>query len=212
MKLTRPKIPAKLEQATLEDLLDGDLESVRLSDVDGTAIEVLAGDWDSVEIERLVLLQAQLLRLTVRDVSVKQSDLSSALLPDAAFNRGEFVNCRMTGVDFSKATLHDVVFRGCKLDIANFRFADIRRAKFIDCTLVETDFLGAMLHDVIFESCTLTKTVFDRVRCKQVDLRTSQLDEISGWGSLKGVTIDAAQLAAIAPYLAHELGIIVRET
>ena len=77
-------------------------------------------------------------------------------------------------------------------------------------SVVESDFLSAILHDVQFESCTLEKTIFDQVKCKQVDLRSSELLELSGWSSLRGAIIDSVQLAAIAPYLAQELGISIR--
>jgi uncharacterized protein YjbI with pentapeptide repeats len=210
MKLSRPVIPAQLADGALNDVLEGEIDGLHLLDIDATKRTVLAMDIESSVFEKVVFLQAQLLRMTARDVVFRQSDLSSTSIADGVVNRGEFANCRMTGVDFSKATLHDVTFRGCKLDMANFRFADIRRAKFIDCTLVETDFLGATLHDVTFESCTLEKTVFERTKCKQVDLRTSDLIEIVGWSALRGATIDHAQLAAVAPYLAHELGVLVK--
>lgn len=208
MKLSRPIIPPLLENGTLADISEGSLEQVQLTG-DATKYNVQALEIDGVLFDRMSLLQAQLPRIVARDFVAKQSDFSSTLMADGAFNRAEFSHCRMSGVDFSKTSLHDVIFRGCKLDIANFRFADIRRVKFVDCTLSETDFLGATLHDVVFESCVLEKTIFDKVKCKQVDLRTSQLVDISGWGSLKGVIIDDIQLMSVAPYLAHELGLSV---
>jgi len=116
----------------------------------------------------------------------------------------------MTGGDLSRSTLHDITFRGCKLDMANFRFADLRRVHFIECSFVESDFLSATLYDVRFESCMLEKTVFEQAKCRQVDLRSSDLYEISGWSSLRGAVIDGVQLASVAPYLAQELGISIR--
>ena len=209
MKLSRPRIPAQLTDGSLKLLLEGDLEEVRIYDVDATKVDISAPGFDSVVLEKVSFLQAQLPRISARDLQAKQSDFSSSVLTNGSINRAEFVNCRMTGIDFSKSNLHDVVFRGCKLDMANFRFADLRRVQCIDCTLVETDFLGATLHDVDFQGCMLKKTIFDRVQCRQVDLRGSQLIEISGWGSLKGAVIDDLQLVTIAPYLAHELGLKV---
>lgn len=210
MKLSRPRIPARLAEGSLELLLEGDLEEVRIYGVDATKVAIAAPGFDSVVLEKVGFLQAQLLRINAKDLQVKQSDFSSSALTDGSINRAEFTNCRMTGVDFNKTNLHDVIFRGCKLDMANFRFADLRRVQFVDCTLVETDFLGTTLQDVDFQSCVLEKTVFDRTQCKQVDLRSSQLVEISGWGSMKGVIIDDSQLISAAPCLAHELGISVR--
>lgn len=209
MKLSRPIVPLQLEKGIVADLHDGEVEAARFVDVDLSKLNVSALSIDGVVFEKVSFLQTQLLRMVAKDIIIRQSDLSSTAMTDAAINRAEFVNCRMTGVDFSKAQLHDVVFRGCKLDLANFRFADIRRAKFIDCTFVETDFLGATLYDVSFETCTFEKTIFDQAKCKQVDLRTSYLGEISGWGSLKGTTIDNAQLVSVAAYLAREVGVIV---
>ena len=209
MKLSRPIIPPVLEDGSLADLSEGTLEQVQLTG-DATKYNVQALEIDSVIFDRMSLLQAQLPRITARDFIAKQTDFSSTSMTDGAFNRTEFINCRMSGADFGKTSLHDVVFRGCKLDMANMRFTDIRRAKFVDCTLVEADFLGATMQDVVFESCVLERTIFDRVKCKRVDLRTSQLIEISGWGSLKGAIIDDIQLMSVAPYLAHELGIAVK--
>lgn len=210
MKLARPQIPRQLEDGSLELLIEGDLEAVKLYDIDAAKANISALGIDGVVIEKVTFLQAQLLRIGAKDLQVRQSDFSSAALTDGSINRAEFTSCRMTGVDFSKTSLHDIVFRGCKLDMANFRFADLRRVQFTDCTLVETDFLEATLHDVSFQSCTLEKTVFDQAQCKKVDLRTSQLTEMSGWGSIRGVIIDDLQLITAAPYLAKELGIIVQ--
>ncbi|HEX6416748.1 MAG TPA: pentapeptide repeat-containing protein, partial [Candidatus Saccharimonadales bacterium] len=140
----------------------------------------------------------------------KGSDFSGANISSGGLNRAEFANCRLGGTDFNTTSLHDVTFRGCKLDMANFRAGDLRRVVFIDCTLIEADFIGAQLHDVSFESCTLERVAFAQAKCKNVDFRTSELYELSGWSSLKGSTIDQVQLASAAPYLAHELGITIK--
>jgi uncharacterized protein YjbI with pentapeptide repeats len=210
MKLARPRIPTQLEDGSYTLLAEGALEGMKLDAIDATKCNIPALDLDGVMIEKTIFLQSQLLRISARDVVAKQSDFSSTVMTDGAINRAEFSHCRMTGVDFNKSSLHDVIFRGCKLDMANLRFADLRRVQFIDCTLVETDFLGATLYEVTFESCVIEKTIFNRVQCKQVDFRTSQLIELSGWGSLKGVIIDNVQLMEVAPYLANELGLRVQ--
>lgn len=210
MKISSPQIAVKLEEIGVGALQDGDVEDALLRNIDATNCLVTGLEARSIRFEKVTFTAAQFERLHARDVSAWQTDFSAANLSGGALNRCEFTNCRMTGADFNKTPLHDVMFRGCKLDMANFRFADIRRARFVDCTLVETDFLGAVLYDVMFESCTLEKTIFDQAKCKQVDLRTSELHEISGWMSLKGATIDAAQLTAVAPYLAQALGMLVK--
>lgn len=212
MKIAKPILPIKLEDISLEDFQDGDIETALLQDADATNIHIVDLQISEVAFERNVLTSAQLERASIRDFTAKQCDFSAAHITNGNVNRAEFNSNRMPAVDFNKTTLHDVTFKGCKLDMANFRFSDLRRVKFTDCTFTESDFLGATLHDVSFESCTLEKTVFDQAKCKFVDLRTSDLIEISGWMSLKGATIDSVQLANVAPYLANELGLTIRNT
>ncbi len=211
MKLALPQIPAQLETGSLEQLLSGDdLEAVAFRDVAAAARNIAALDIEGVVMEKVSLMQAQLLRISARDWRVDKCDLSSASLADGSVSRAEFGSCRMTGLDCSKMTLRDVVFRGCKLDLANFRYARLQRVQFVDCTLVETDFLGAALHDVAFQACVLEKTVFEQAKCTQVDLRSSELGELVGWSSLKGAAIDGLQLVTVAPYLAQTLGLVVK--
>ncbi|HET8884197.1 MAG TPA: pentapeptide repeat-containing protein [Candidatus Saccharimonadales bacterium] len=213
MKIAAPKLPVQLDDSTVAVMMnDGELEEVRLHDEEATNCNVAALDLNSVLIEKVQFIGAHFSRVTMRDVLARAGDFSSAHLDNGMVVRVEFVNCRMTGVDFSRTSLHDVVFRGCKLDMANFRFSDLRRVQFIDCTLVETDFMNAKLASVEFQSSVLEKTIFSQAVCKQVDLRSSQLVDIVGWRDLKGAVIDGAQLAMAAPYLAQELGLIVRNT
>jgi uncharacterized protein YjbI with pentapeptide repeats len=210
MKISAPRIATVLENGSLDDLLSGDLEDIRLSSIDATNQPVTSLEISSVMLEKMTLTATQFERINVRDLAAKQCDFSASMMAGGAINRATFTGCRMTGVDFNKTDLHDVTFTSCKLDMANFRFADLRRVAFIDCTLTETDFIGATMYDVSFQDCTLERTVFEQAKCKQVDLRGSQLSELIGWRSLKGAIIDDLQLVTAAPYLAHELGIIVK--
>jgi len=211
MKVAQPRISQELTSAHMSDLVeDNELENAEIIEQDGVGLALPGLQVDGVVFDKVQLTATQFERLNVRDIIMKRSELSSSSFSNSSMNRALFDNCRMTGANFSRSTLHDVTFRGCKLDMANFRFADLRRVHFIECSFVESDFLSAILHDVQFESCTLKKTIFDQVKCKQVDLRSSELLELSGWSSLRGAIIDSVQLAAIAPYLAQELGISIR--
>ena len=117
----------------------------------------------------------------------------------------------MTGLDLSRSTLKDVTFEGCKLDMVNVRFAKLTRVQFIDCIMNEADFQAAELTDVAFQNSHLEKVEFGQCKLKSVDARSSQLFDIRGWQSLKGLTIDSAQLVSIAPQLAVELGLVIKE-
>lgn len=212
MKIAPPKLSSQLAQADLTEMIDdAELESAQLVDIDAVNCNIPALDLNDALLEKMQFTGSHFSRITMRDVVAKQTDFSSASLDSGSIVRVQFTNCRMMGVDFNRTSLHDVVFRSCKLDLANFRQADLRRVQFIDCTLVETDFGGSTLTSIEFQSSILEATVFSQAKCKLVDLRTSQLLNLSGWGSLKGASIDGLQLVQVAPYLAQELGISVRD-
>lgn len=209
MKRSSPRLSPQLVSVGIEELLDGELETAKVTDADATNCAITALDLSDVRLEKVLLTAAQCERVSARDVVVKGCDLSAANVSNGGWNRAEFSNCRMTGVDFSRSSLHDVVFKDCLLTMANFRFADLRRVEFVNCTMNEADFLGARLVDVSFETSHLEKAVFETASCTRVDLRTSELTDLVGWKSLKGATIDTVQLMAVAPYLANEVGIRV---
>ena len=214
MKLTAPKIPHKnllgqgdvslfVTEATLEDLLflGGDFTSQRATNV----------SLDEVWLEKAIFTQANMEQLMVRDGIFHGCDFSAANCSSGSCIRVKFSGGRMAGIDVSGSTLQDVTFADCKLDMANFRACKLTRVKFSNCALVETDFQGATFTDVAFENCTLEKTVFNYCEVKNLDLRSSQLFDLRGWQSLRGAQIDTAQLTAVAPELAMEIGLRVED-
>jgi hypothetical protein len=67
------------------------------------------------------------------------------------------------------------------------------------------------LYDVVFEGCRIERAKFANCSVKNVDVRTSELIDIRGWESLKGLKIDSVQLTAIAPQLASTFGLQVEQ-
>lgn len=120
-------------------------------------------------------------------------------------------NSRCSGLQLQQSTLKDVTFTGSKLNLTNFRFSKLSNVLFEDCILDETDFYMAELKNVSFENCTIDKPEFSSTKFKNVDLRTSVLTNISGINSFSGVIIDSTQLISLAPELAHELNITVKD-
>jgi len=109
------------------------------------------------------------------------------------------------------ASLRRVTFRDCKLDSVNFRSGKLIDVQFENCLLRDPEFGGATLQRVSFAGCTLTRADFSRVTCTKVDLRGAALGITAGYDSLRGATIDSVQLVALAPLLAHHLGITVTD-
>ena len=149
MKLARPKLSVDPQDTAVAVMVDdGELESVRLHDEIAVNCNVAALQLVDVLIEDVQFTGAHFSRIVARDLLARQVDLSAAHLDNGLLVRVEFVNCRMTAVDFSLTNVHDATFKDCKLDKAIFHKADLRRVEFIDCDLSDVDFSTARLIDV----------------------------------------------------------------
>jgi uncharacterized protein YjbI with pentapeptide repeats len=149
MKLAGPKISINPEDVTVAAMVDdGELESVRLHDEIAVNCNVAALQLIDVVIEKVQFTGAHFSRIVARDLLARQVDFSSAHLDNGLLVRVEFVNCRMSEVDFSQTNIHDVSFKDCKLNGAIFHKADLRRVEFIDCDLSDVDFSMARRIDV----------------------------------------------------------------
>jgi uncharacterized protein YjbI with pentapeptide repeats len=75
--------------------------------------------------------------------------------------------------------------------------------------LDEADFTGATLRDVRFETCQILGADFSQATLTRVDLRGCELEPVGDVNGLRGATVDAVQLAGLAPLLARAAGILV---
>ncbi len=181
-----------------------------LSNADLSSVRARNLSFDEAVLKKILFGEAWLEQLSLMDTELIRCDFAAARLVGSSLIRVHVRGTRWAGADLSWSIIKDVVFEDCKLDMANLRFSKLARVQFINCTLDETDFQVAELTDVVFDSCRLDKTAFDRCKLKAVDARSSQLFDIRGWHSLRGLTIDSVQLAAVAPELAAELGLVVK--
>ncbi len=98
-------------------------------------------------------------------------------------------------------------FVGCKLDWLNLRSAQLEDVLFEDCTLEELDLTGGERRTGCVPRDAHERAGIDRARLADVDLRGGlRMASISDPGSLRGATVDAAQLLDLAPLLADHLG------
>jgi len=143
---------------------------------------------------------------TMREVRIVATDLAETAWQDVTLT-----GCALAGVQAYSAEWRRVACRDGKLDSVNFRGATLADVRFENCLQPDADFSGATLHRVSFSGCTLTGADFTQASCTSVDLRGASLGITGGFGSLGGSTIDSVQLVALAPQLAHHLGITVAD-
>ncbi len=162
---------------------------------------------------------ARMRRARLSDVWFGETRLVAVDLAEASLTDVWFSGCVFAGTQAYSSAGRRVLFRGCKLDSVNFRDAKLTDVVFEDCVLRDVDFGSAQLARVRFPASQLSNVDLTRVTCKDVDLRGARLGspdgEVpgikAGYDALAGVRIDNLQLMALAPHLAHQLGIVVKD-
>ncbi|HTU76845.1 MAG TPA: pentapeptide repeat-containing protein [Trebonia sp.] len=196
--------------------VDGDYDGVLISDIStgtGTLAEVAGSGGRFVEcaITGLTFDGGTLRKSRMSDVWLGETRLVAVDLAESSLVDTWLSGCVLAGVQAFSALLRRVSFRNCKLDSVNFRDASLTDVTFEDCVLRDVDFAGARLTRVRFPGCTLSGAAFTKATCSSVDLRGASLGVTAGFDALRGATIDSMQLMALAPLLAHHLGISVAD-
>lgn len=118
---------------------------------------------------------ADLSDLMFADCQFRECNLALCNVGNTAFQNVLFMDCKLVGIDFSKAGdfLFEVSFENCLLDNAIFYKKKNKSARFSNCSLVEADFSEADLSNVVFDNCNFFRAFFDRSVLKGADFTTS---------------------------------------
>jgi uncharacterized protein YjbI with pentapeptide repeats len=191
--------------------VDGDYDGViisdqSLADVAASGTRFIESAITGVTFSGGTLRKCRMSDVWLGDTRFVAVDLAESTLVDTWLN-----GCVLAGVQAFSGLMRRMSFRGCKLDSVNFRDCTLTDVTFEDCVLRDPDFGGAKLTRVRFPGCSLTGASFTNAICSSVDLRGASLGITAGFGALRGATIDSLQLMALAPLLAHHLGITVKD-
>ncbi|SMQ73826.1 pentapeptide repeat-containing protein [Agreia sp. VKM Ac-1783] len=210
----------RLDAIVLDDLVEGDSETLRPHDVyeglrfDGLDIsgrelsgiqfrecvfdDVRAHDavlrgatFSDIEFTRLNAPIFSAPRAELRSVTVDGSRLGSAELYESALSSVHISSTKLGFVNLSGASLLDVLFTGCSIDELDLSSAKLNRVAFVDCTI------GVLS----LNHATLTN----------VDLRRAEFSRLDGFSALKGATLSHGQVADLASAFAEHLGILVED-
>ena len=90
------------------------------------------------------------------------SCMISALEPvDSRFLEAGFTNCKVIGVDWTKAQqIKDMAFKGSQINYSNFRMLTLPGLILNDCEAKEVDFTEANLSEGVFTNTDFEKSVF----------------------------------------------------
>lgn len=118
---------------------------------------------------------ADLSGLRFSDCQFKECNLALCTVGNTAFQNVLFIDCKLVGVDFSKAGdfLFEASFENCSLDNSIFYKKKNKSARFSNCSLVEADFSEADFSNTVFDNCNLSRAFFDRSALKGADFTSS---------------------------------------
>ena len=206
-----PHLPRQLRPLEVEGLVDD--SSWEGSEVRGDCAAGHATDVDISEslVRSVPFTGARVEGLQATDTVFEGCDLSGLIVERARLTRVEFRSCRLLGVVAIGAALRDVRFVDCRLDDANLRMATGERVVFESSSMRGIDLYDAELADARFLGCDLAEAQFSNVRLPGGWFEHSALGTIHGAASLRGVTIDPAQIVPLALRLFGTFGIAVAD-
>src|SRR5262245_1653658 len=165
---------------------------------DFTATELYLVSVRQSRVEGAFFTGSRLIRASFADCVIVDFDFSGVRFDDCRLERVEFLRCRVSGVQATKSQFTDVALVDCKADAASFRMSVWERAEFRDCNLVESDFTGAKLPGSRLDGCDLAKADLTKCDLTGTRLHRSNLTDVKGGDSLRGVIISSDQLIPVA--------------
>src|SRR6266480_4311338 len=168
-------------------------DGASFTDADAGHCHFLDSSFLNVSFDGGRLRKARFTDVTLRETRFVACDLAETGWQDVTLD-----GCALSGVQAFSASMHRVTFRNCKLDSVNFRSGTLTEVRFEVCVLRDAEFGGATLRRAGFGGCTLARADFTKATCDEVDLRGAELGISGGYESLRGATIDSAQLVALA--------------
>ena len=148
-----------------------------------------------------------------RFVESRFSDLSATAIqaPDTTWRDTLIAGLRV-GAFMASGSMWDLVrLRGVKANLLDLRGARLVDVVFEDCEIDELDLGGGDVRAVRVEGSSIEDLSVEGARLAEVDLVGARLGVVRGITGLRGTTVSPAQLLDLAPQMAADLGIVVRD-
>ena len=214
MKLLRPDLSADLIATT-------DLQTAIMKDEALSGLSIHDCSAEHSKVKSLVLNDSKLLKcdlsgakidsLQLQDCLFERCTMVASKFANSSWHAIEVIDGRCSGIQLQTSRLKNVLFKNCKLDFANLRFARLENVIFESCVITELDLYNAELKHVAFVDCAIEEVEFSASKLKHVDLSESTIVSVRGLQGLKGATIAPEQLIQLAPYMAQEIGLIIKD-
>jgi uncharacterized protein YjbI with pentapeptide repeats len=168
------------------------------------------------EFSEIIVNKADYSSQTLSKIRVSSSKFTNVALAGSdisysSFFLTDFKDCNLTGTQFIRNTLEAVVFADCKFELTSFMFSHLKDVVFKNCNLNEIDFRDTILENVTFKDDMLENIDFSGANVKgNLDISASRVISLKGIMKLKGMVISEEQLLSLSPFMANELGFVVK--
>jgi uncharacterized protein YjbI with pentapeptide repeats len=201
--------PVELDQITMP--WRGNLVDAHVKSGEAARSTLLDARLRRSHLEQLDLTEAVWEDVRITGGVFERVDLSAARLTGLTLERCHFVGCKLTWARLSESTLDHVLFEDCRLDAATFDdVSTIGPTAFTGCVLVNAVIRDCRLNQAAMNGCRLRQVSFDSCDLRGADLRGNRIAEVSGIASLRGVTIEPAQLPDLTDAIMRDLDVVVR--
>jgi uncharacterized protein YjbI with pentapeptide repeats len=175
--------------------------SPRPPDEDNATFRRLAGT-------RIISVEPE--RPDLADAVVVDCDFGGVVVTDGALRRVRAERTRFRDSVCAGAMVQDAHLSDCQITTSSLRFATLQRVVFTDCVLTGLDLYGVRFDRVRFERCDLSGADFSAAVVKSLRLAECNLFGVRGALALRGAEVDLEDVAALAPSLAAEVGLVIR--
>jgi uncharacterized protein YjbI with pentapeptide repeats len=207
-----PALPAGLSRLDAAGLrAESELCDVELLDLDLRDEQLTALSLETARVKGCRFEGAELRRLHCRQVVFETCDFANTRWFDCELSDVAFLDCRFVGVSITGGGLSAVLMRDCLAQLAKLSHLGRPHALLEGCDLRGALLMESDLSELRFAGCDLEGLELAGVTLAGSDLRTNELAGLKGVACLRGATVDALQLLALAPALAAHVGLVVEQ-
>lgn len=219
-----PKTPAlvapSFDRPPLDDLDPGDtsdlspravLEGLSFRDVRVDALDLERAELTLCRLDGVRAPEASLRYARVAESAWSGWDVPILHTPRASWRDLTIEGTRSGSVEAYESTWQGVHFVNCRLGFVNLRGSHLQDVAFTDCTIDELDLGQSQITRFAASGTRISHLVVEQATLQHVDLRGAELEGLAGLAALRGATISSLQLHQLAPLLAADRGISVRD-
>lgn len=132
--------------------------------------------YEECDFKECSFIETNISEFSFIDCTFINCDLSSVNISDTAFQKVEFVSCKMLGLRFDscKSFLFKITCKESRLDFSSFSGMKLEGCTFNDCQMNQVDFFQSNLIGIQLANCDLKESIFSNSNLEGVDFSSSR--------------------------------------